>query len=93
MINCFLKETYPEDTYYILDTIKAREFLTLVIGEASIIFKNAPGWDSYLIIDMKDKTWRNSPSFEWLYRNSPPVIPIRSLCDTLKEKYKIETIC
>lgn len=67
---------YPDNTYYIIDTKYNRELLEGNMGKADCIFPNHPDWNTYLVIDLNEKTWRNSPSFEWLYRNQPPLSTI-----------------
>lgn len=88
-----LKETYPDNILYLADTAHNREKLCELIGESKLLFKKEPKTgsrlvDTYLIVDLDDKTWRDSPEYMWLYRNNPPIADIETLKERLNGKEK-----
>ena len=74
------KETFPEHIKYIKDTDNNRGVLTLKLGNPKFV----QNWEhSYIEINTKEKTWRTCNSFEWLYRNQPPLMNINHLIKLL----------
>ena len=74
------KETFPENIKYIKDTENNRGVLTLKLGNPKFV-QNCEY--SYIEVNTKEKTWRTCFSFEWLYRNQPPLMNINQLIKLL----------
>lgn len=75
----FSVEKFPENIIYIKDTDENRRKLAEKLGN----HKFADLWDySYIEINKNTKEWRTCFSFEWLYRNPPP---LKTINEALKE--------
>jgi hypothetical protein len=75
----YKKEEFPKHIKFVKDTPKNRRLLEEKIGENSSIICDDY---SYIEINTKDNTWRNCLSFEWLYRNPPPLISIKEVINS-----------
>lgn len=85
-INSQIPETFPDHIKFVIDAPGIRKLLYDTVGE-----KGSPKYlkmykDSlYIRIDLQDKTWRPTMTFEWLYRNSPPLIDNPLAIELLKK--------
>jgi hypothetical protein len=68
----YQKEIFPEHIKFVKDTNENRRLLEEKLGKTKFLF----GDYSYIEINTKDNTWRNCMDFEWLYRDTPPLISI-----------------
>lgn len=71
----YIQETFPENLKYVRDTPENRERLKEKLGPERIYTKDI----TYLEVDTNNKSWRICFSFEWLYRNPPPLTNIKDL--------------
>lgn len=67
------KEVFPSNIKFLKDTDANRRRLTEKFGLA----KSGDLWDySYIEVNTDKNEWRSCFSFEWLYRNQPPLVNI-----------------
>jgi hypothetical protein len=79
----FRVEKFPDNILYVKDTDENRRKLTEKLGKTRI----ADLWDySYIEINKDTKEWRTCFSFEWLYRNPPPLKTINEVMGEIKKE-------
>lgn len=72
----YVKEFFPANKVYIKDTDENRRKMSEKYG----VHKFGDLWDySYIELDTDTNEWRTCFSFEWLYRNSPPLKDINEV--------------
>ena len=74
----YQKEIFPEQIKFVKDTNENRKLLEEKLGKCKFLFDNY----SYIEINTKDNTWRTCMDFEWLYRDTPPLISIEEFINS-----------
>ena len=77
------QETFPEHILFMKDTNENRGILTLQLSDQKIEPLMSKDF-TYIEINLVEKSWRVCNAFEWLYRNSPPLIDIEDLLSLIK---------
>jgi hypothetical protein len=65
---------------YLIDNTSNRLSLSHLLGESKFLFDEY----TYLEVDLVNLTWKNNPSFRWLYTNSPQIIDVERLKSLLE---------
>lgn len=71
----YLSETIPNHIKMVKDTYKNRDILREILGDPKLLYNEF----AYIEVNLIDKTWRSTFSYEWLYRNQPTLISIEEL--------------
>ena len=77
----YKEETYPDDVKYVVDNDINRLLLTQKLGKTDNVIINDR---SYILINIGTKTWSPTFTFQWLYRNQPPLLSQDELIDLLE---------
>ena len=85
-INTQMPETFPDHIKFVIDAPGIRQLLRETVGENGSpkymgMYKNY----CYIRIDLRDKSWRPTMTYEWLYRNTPPLIDNPLAIELLKK--------
>lgn len=78
----YIQEIFPDNLKYLKDTQNNRVLVGNILGKASLEYVDI----SYIEIDLNDNSWRTCFNFEWLYRNTPPLITVEELKNILDER-------
>jgi hypothetical protein len=81
----YTNENFPEHIKFVKDTIENREKLKSLLGEPALMFDDFV----YIQINIEDNTWRTTFSYEWLYRNQPPLLTLDEFINQYKTNYHI----
>lgn len=71
-------ETYPKNIKYLLDNNTNAELLEQKFGKPEDYSTPFKG-QAYIKFNTDDNTWSYSPTFEWLYRDTPPLTAFNDL--------------
>ena len=71
----YAKETFPPHIKFVEDNPANRKLLYEKLGGSLLCFDER----TYIEVNTHDKTWRTCFSFEWLYRDAPPLVEIKDL--------------
>ena len=77
----YKEETYPDDVKYVVDNDINRLLLTQKLGKTDNVIIDDR---SYILINIGTKTWTSTFTFQWLYRNQPPLLTQDELIDLLE---------
>ena len=72
----YQQETFPENIRFVRDNPYNRIYLIEKLGKPKFLIESE---SAYIEIDMNTKTWKNTYSFQWLYRNPPPLTNIEKI--------------
>lgn len=71
----YQKEIYPSHIIYLEDDPYNRKKMIEKFGVPTLSSSDY----TYIELDIDKKTWRSCYTFEWLYRNPPPITEINEV--------------